>query len=75
MWEAEVIPQMGLRITKDELADLPKLIESVVENTQYIDNIQKLKADTFYNFGTSRSIIADQIQQLLGHEEGVAHAR
>ena len=65
VWENEVIAKMGLRITKDEFAKLPELIDVVMEDQRYIDNIQRLKKEEFYNFGDSKSIIAAQIQGLL----------
>lgn len=73
VWENEVIAKMGLRITKEQFSELPALIDSVIEDASYIENIQQLKKEEFYNFGGSKSIIAKQIQNMLVRE--TANAR
>lgn len=65
IWENEVIAKMGLRITKEQFGELPTLIDTVMEDARYIENIQNLKRDEFYNFGCSKSVIVTQIQNLL----------
>lgn len=60
-WSVKNLPNVGVELKTDDLADIKKVIDSLLDNKEFHDRIQMLKSYAWKNMGDSSKLIADYI--------------